>query len=69
MSRFSQPQRVFELLKQSPLKKFKARDIAEGIVTLFPEDYVKNEKIHASKPIMSLLVKCLLKLAHTNIVS
>ncbi|MEE9903513.1 MAG: HrgA protein [Acinetobacter haemolyticus] len=44
MSRFSQPQRVFELLKQSPLKKFKARDIAEGIVTLFPEDYVEKRK-------------------------
>ena len=44
MSKLSQPQRVFELLKQSPLKKFKARDIAEGIVTLFPEDYVEKRK-------------------------
>ena len=44
MSKLSQPQRVFELLKQSPLKKFKARDIAEGIVTLFPEDYVEKRQ-------------------------
>ena len=44
MSKLSQPQRVFELLKQSPLKKFKAREIAEGIVTLFPEDYVEKRQ-------------------------
>ena len=39
MSKLSQPQKVFELLKQSPLKKFKAREIAEGVIDLFPEDY------------------------------
>lgn len=44
MSKLSQSQKVFELLKQSPLKKFKAREIAEGIVTLFPEDYVEKRQ-------------------------
>lgn len=52
MSQFSQPQRVFELLKQSPLKKFKAREIAEGIITLFPEDYTQkrqNPRFHTDE--------------------
>lgn len=44
MSKLSQPQRVFELLKRSPLQKFKAREIAEGIVALFPEDYVEKRQ-------------------------
>ena len=37
MSRFSQPQRVFQLLKQSPLKKFKARDIANRLLFFLQE--------------------------------
>ena len=44
MSKFSQSQKVFELLKQSPLKKFKAREIAEGVINLFPEDYVEKRQ-------------------------
>lgn len=44
MSKLSQSQKVFELLKQSPLKKFKAREIAEGVINLFPEDYVEKRQ-------------------------
>ena len=44
MSKLSQPQRVFELLKQSPLKKFNAREIAEAITQLYPEDYIQKRK-------------------------
>ena len=38
MSKLSQPQRVFELLKQSPLKKFKARDIANRLLFFFLQE-------------------------------
>lgn len=35
----TQREKVLEFLKLQPLIKFKARDIAEGIITQYPEDY------------------------------
>ena len=42
MSNFSQPQKVCEFLKANPSQKFKAQDIANGIIQMFPEDYVQK---------------------------
>ncbi|GAA71403.1 COG2958 family protein [Pseudoalteromonas sp. BSi20439] len=39
MSRLSQSQKIVELLKANPNKKFNARQIAEQIVEAYPEDY------------------------------
>jgi len=36
----SQPQKVVEFLKANPVKRFTARQIAEVIVSRYPEDYV-----------------------------
>lgn len=40
MSNLSQPYRVYEFLKANPLQKFKAKEITEGIIKMFPEDYI-----------------------------
>lgn len=39
MSKLSQSQKIVELLKTNPNKKFNARQIAEQIVESYPEDY------------------------------
>ena len=44
MSKLSQPQRVVEFLKTSPNNKFTAREIAEGIVTTYPDDYKEKRQ-------------------------
>jgi len=44
MSKLSQPQKVVEFLKQNPTEKFSARQIADGIVSQFPEDYVEKRQ-------------------------
>lgn len=44
MSVLSQAQRIHEFLKASPLQKFKAKDIATGIIEMFPEDYVEKRE-------------------------
>lgn len=44
MSKLSQAQRIHEFLKASPLQKFKAKDIATGIIEMFPEDYVEKRE-------------------------
>ncbi len=42
MSKLSQPQRVFEFLKQNPNSKFTAREIAKNITHLYAEDYAEK---------------------------
>ena len=44
MSKLSQAQRIHEFLKANPLQKFKAKDIATGIIEMFPEDYVAKRE-------------------------
>jgi len=39
VSSLSQSQKIVELLKANPNKKFNARQIAEQIVEAYPEDY------------------------------
>lgn len=40
MSKLSQAQKIVEFLKSNPVQRFTARQIAEGIVARYPEDYV-----------------------------
>lgn len=57
MSKLSQAKKIVNFLKENPNKKFSARDIAEKIVSLYPEDYqekknnprFKNEKSFISQ--------------------
>lgn len=44
MSKLSQPQKVVEFLKQNPNERFSARQIADGIVAQYPEDYVEKRQ-------------------------
>lgn len=44
MSNLSQPDRVYEFLKANPLQKFKAKEITEGIIKMFPEDYITKRE-------------------------
>lgn len=42
MSKLSQPQRIYELLKANPKVKFTANELAQGIVAMFAEDYTEK---------------------------
>ena len=44
MAKLSQSQRIVEFLKLKPNQKFNAREIAENIVLLFPDDYSEKRK-------------------------
>lgn len=44
MSQMSQPKRVFEFLKKNPNQKFKANEIAVGIIEMFSDDYTSKRK-------------------------
>lgn len=44
MSKLSQLEKLIELLKRSPTQRFTARQIAEGIVSAYPEDYREKQQ-------------------------
>ncbi len=44
MSRLSQSQKVIEFLKRNPNVRFNARQIADAIVSEYPEDYAEKRK-------------------------
>jgi len=44
MNKLTQRERIFEFLKQNPLKQFKPREVALGIVEKFPEYYKEKRK-------------------------
>jgi len=44
MSKLSQAKKIAELLKNNPKKKFTARQLAEEITQLYPEDYIEKRK-------------------------
>lgn len=59
MSRLSQSQKIAELLKANPNKKFNARQIAEQIVESYPEDYREkrqNPRFSDDKAFISQIV-------------
>ncbi len=49
MQKLSQSQKIVKFLKDNPDKKFNARQIAEQIVTSYPEEYAEKNQILALK--------------------
>jgi hypothetical protein len=41
--------KIIKFLKNNPNRKFTAREIAENIISLYPEDYIEREKIQDLK--------------------
>jgi hypothetical protein len=59
MSKLSQSQKIVELLKANPNQKFNARQIAENLVTAYPEDYSdkrQNPRFSDEKSFISQVV-------------
>lgn len=59
MSRTSQVQKIVALLKANPGKRFNARQIAEKIIALYPEDYAEkrqNSRFEDDKQFISQVV-------------
>jgi len=44
MSKLSQTKKIVTLLKDNPLKRYTAREIAEEIIALYPEDYANKKQ-------------------------
>ncbi len=44
MSKLSQTKKIVTLLKDNPLKRYTAREIADEIIALYPEDYVNKKQ-------------------------
>lgn len=44
MAKLSQIQRIIQFLKSNPNQKFNARQIAEQIISSYPEDYIEKRK-------------------------
>ncbi|MDU6056043.1 MAG: HrgA protein, partial [Acinetobacter junii] len=70
MSKLSQTQKVVEFLKLNPNKKFNAREIAESIIQLYPEDYDqkrKNNRFESEADFLQQIVREISSGAKTNI--
>ncbi|MFN4318017.1 COG2958 family protein [Acinetobacter parvus] len=70
MSKLSQTQKVVEFLKFNPNKKFNAREIAESIIQLYPEDYDqkrKNNRFESEADFLQQIVREISSGAKTNI--
>jgi hypothetical protein len=44
MSKLSQTKKIIALLKDNPLKRYTARELAEEIIALYPEDYATKKQ-------------------------
>lgn len=71
MSKLSQAQKVVEFLKSNSNKKFTAREIAESIIKLYPEDYIQkriNDRFESEAEFLQQIIREISSAAKTNIV-
>lgn len=58
MKKLSQAQKIVEFLKQNPQQKFTAREIAEAITALYPNDYQdKKSKFNNNKDFIQQVIR------------